>query len=360
MKLWLCNYYGMCDKYGKLVGHSGKVTREYASILCELMDETCLIASPCIVGNVDSQLFSKIESLPYDISIENGSTIIKRILDKIKIWINVWKCMRKKDGVLFFYQVDFFFFLFLFIHGKFLHRNIYLIMYHTNFTGGKAEGLLQLIYRRAIRYVKGVFYTSITADIPHDNKRWIPDFYYSASLYDKYYNMHNMNKEERCVCLGTMNRFKELETLIDLFRQRPYSLEIVGKFDDADRFQRLRESVINCPNIIIDDRILNEDEYYQKMATAKYNFLPYSMEQYINRTSGVLQEVIFVGSTPVAPSRLLKQTKLPGIEYDNLESLDLDKLISNNITVSKEERDNTVALYSKRYMYRMFCELLIE
>ena len=116
-----------------------------------------------------------------------------------------------------------------------------------------------------------------------------------------------------------MNPYKELEKLIDVFNENGIKLEIVGKFLDQQRYLDLQCRAKE--NIIIENVVLSEDEYYRKLAGAKYSILPYDMKVYAGRTSGVLQETVFVGTIPIAPKRLLEENQVRGIGYEQLDEM---------------------------------------
>lgn len=312
----MCNYYGMCDARGNVLGHSAKVTDEYSKLFSEKY-ELVLLASPCIAKNANQDYFKTKVPLRYDIRLDEPFTMIKRITDKIKILRNISSCFNKtSERNLFFYQVDFFFFFYLVF---FLHSNkykIYCLICHQDFTGGRLENLLMKIYLKGLKKLSGVIYTQQGKYINHPNSCWMPDFLYSEDKYKKY---QELGKQEKAICVGTMNRYKQLEQLIEVFRHTTYPLEIIGRFDDKER---LLELLRNKPeNVMIVDEVLSEEEYYQKLGRAKFSIIPYDMFQYTNRTSGVLIESLFVGCIPIAPARLLEQNNLPGYGYNSIEEL---------------------------------------
>ena len=144
----------------------------------------------------------------------------------------------------------------------------------------------------------------------------MPDFLYSQEKYEKY---QELEKERRVVCVGTMNRYKQLEELIDIFSKINMPLIIAGRFDDKARLSDLLDR--KPKNVEIYDTILTENDYLKMMATSQYSILPYDMSQYINRTSGVLLESIYLGSIPIAPRELLIQNSLPGMGYNEMQDL---------------------------------------
>ena len=313
-EITMCNYYGMCDSQKEAVGHTVKVTNEYSEILKEKF-AVKLAASPCIVKKSDASNFKEITALKFDICVD-GNSLKKRIFDKLKLISNIHQII-KKEGVYFFYQVDFFFFFYIcYLYKVKKKRKIICLIYHQDFTGGKLSSILQGIYKKALKKIDGVIYTQNGNPIMHPNTMWIPDFFYSDEQYGKY---QKIEKKKQAVCVGTMNRYKQLEELVNAFAKIDMPLIIAGRFDDKERFQKLLRD--KTENIIIRDEILSYEEYMELMASAQYSILPYDMEQYVNRTSGVLLESIYVGSVPVAPKELLLQNKLPGVGYKSIQDL---------------------------------------
>ena len=315
-KILMCNYYGMCDSNFNVMGHTCKVTKEYYKLLSS-KHKVSIAASPCIAQALKKDGLAVEKQLKYNIYVDVPFTLRKRIADKIKLLKNLWDCFHEKEGEsLFFYQVDFFFFFYV---ALFYHRHdkkLFCLIYHQDFTGGKAEKLLQWFYHRALKKIDGVLYTQLGHAVNHDNACWMPDYFYEEKIYLKY---AKMKKNEKAVCLGTMNRYKLLEELVSVFSENGYPLEIIGRFDDQERYERLKQYAAH--NILIENRVLSENEYYEMLGGARYSILPYDMSQYHNRTSGVLLESLFVGSAPIAPEELLKQNGLPGIGYKKIREL---------------------------------------
>ena len=330
-KVILCNYYGMCDEIEFPIGHALKVTEEYTLLLRDYFGVD-LVASPCLTKHVNKSQYSNIHALKYNISIKNN-TIAKRISDKLKLMSNIHACLRH-EGTLFFYQVDFFFFLYLYLfYKKNNRREIICLIYQQNFTGGVLEGLLQHIYGCAIKKTDGIIYTQPGNRIEHENCMWMPDFIYDERVYKEY---QHKQKENKVVCVGTMNRYKELEKLIEVFSKLNIPLDIVGKFDDDQRFQQLNKN--RTSNISISNTNLSSPAYMNKIATAKYCILPYDMDQYQSRTSGVLLESIYMGSIPIAPKQLLESNNLPGVGYHILNDLLTDNWVTSQIKSEQYER----------------------
>jgi len=319
--IYMCNYYGMCDDEDRAVGHSIKVTEEYANILKNI-DEVSLCASPCIVEGLSKNINLSVYRLPYNIRI-NGNGIGKRIIDKFKLIENIRRCM-KNEGILFFYQVDFFFFFYInYFYRKRANRKVVLLIYHCDFTLGRCGKLLDTFFRNALKKMDAVVFTQPGISMGCDHTYWIPDYMYDSRQYDS-----SLSRERRAVCLGTMNRYKKLEELVEAWKNVDIPLLIAGRFDSDERYHRLNNS--RPENVSIRNEILDYQEYKELLMTSVYSILPYDMGQYVNRTSGVLLETIYMGAIPVAPKNLLEQNKLPGIGYCSLDEIGNDGLKYND------------------------------
>lgn len=233
---------------------------------------------------------------------------------------------------MFFYQVDFFFFFYISLFYKKHRKKIYCLIFHQDFAGGKFENILKIFYKHALTKIDGIIYTQKGHPVPHSNICWIPDYMYSDERYLKY---QKIEKQEKVVCVGTMNHLKQLEELVEIFREKTYRLEIIGRFDNLLRLKQLKSRASN--NIVIEDELLSDREYYSVLASAKFSILPYDMDQYKNRTSGVLLESLYVGSIPIAPEELLNQNGLPGIGYERLFDLK-----EKDLSVIEEEMVNNI------------------
>ncbi len=339
-KIILSDYYGMCDSNGNLVGHPGKVALEYADILRDSFD-LIHMASPCVIKQTGVMGVSEQYKLKYDIQVDQEFTLVNRVHDKIKILRNIREIFReakrRKIRDIFFYQVDFFFFFYIFFHSVKNHR-VFILLYQQNFVTGRIERILQLFYRAGLKKVSGVLYTQEGLCPKHENAVWIPDYSFDEAVYRDY---QFVEKADKVVCLGTMNRYKQIEELVDLFRDRDMPLEITGRFDSKQRYNKIIDSLGKDDNIIISDSILSVKEYYKKLSEAKYCFLPYDMDQYTNRTSGVLIESIFCGCIPVAPKKLLEQNGLPGIGYNSIK----DALTEINKAKTKDWKNEFEKVY---------------
>lgn len=316
LRILMVDHNGMCNEQGIEIGHSSKVLHEYTQLIKEFGQIDAALPA-CIEKNANRTDFGEMIQLPYNIILGNHNGIIKRILDKIKMFININKAVHQKGyDVIWFYKVDFFLtlYLWLFDHGRKKKKYIGLICqqgFECPF-----KNIVNWIYRQGLKKFNGMIYTQKEDHIDHKNKMYMPDYYYIPEVYDKY---RMMKKQEKVVCVGTMNYYKEILELVKCFSKTDYTLDICGHFMDQEMLHNVLETV--GENIRIQNKILSEDEYYTLIGSAKYTILPYNMQQYKERTSGVLYETVFLNSIPIAPKALLAYNLISGVAYDSWEDL---------------------------------------
>lgn len=326
----LIDYCGSCDGEGKAIGHSPKVLMEYADLLKDHYKLEAILPL-CIHETVKTGTFDRITNLPYQIIEEGNRDLLKRLVDKYKLFRNIGLSNRySEQKICWYYRTDFFLFLYYFFHRKPKDKTLICLLYQQKFAKGLLGKALNLIFKRGLSKFDAVIYTQKNMKIPHPKVFYMPDYYYDA----KYEPYRKMSKDDKVVCLGTMNPYKELEKLVDVFNANGMKLEIAGRFLDQQRYLDLQNRAKD--NVIVENVVLSEDDYYKKLAGAKYSILPYDMKVYEGRTSGVLLESIFVGTIPIAPKRLLEENEVRGIGYDTLQEL-LESSFFNKIRVEKEE-----------------------
>ena len=314
-KILLADYYGTCNEDGTPIGHSPKVLQEY----CDLLKDEYTVGaalSPCLVKTAKQKFYETVE-LKYDIREFGRRGLWKRIIDKLKLFYNIHQVLQiKQYDVIWFYRTDFFLFLYFCFRRKQNEQKVVALVYQEVFGQGKLGRILSCLYHRGALKIDGLIYARNGMAKFHPHTTYLPDYSYSEEKYHKY---RQAKKREKVVCPGTMNPYKKLEDMVEAFNVNGISLEIKGYFYDKARFHRLLE--LKRENIVIEDVILSEEEYYGMIAGAKYCILPYDMEQYAGRTSGVLQESVFLNTIPIAPSSLLSENQIQGIGYENIMDL---------------------------------------
>lgn len=314
-KVLLVDYYGMCDRNGHAIGHSSKVLKEYRELLKDKYKVSAAV-SPCLAKEA-GEGFEKVISLKYDVCTDDAISLIGRIKDKFKLFYNIHEVLKLREfDILWFYKTDFFLFLYFWCRFARIRPKTVALVYQTEFSEGILARFLNLFYLHGMRKFDGVIYTQRKTQKIHSNMLFLPDYYYDEKKYDKY---RTEKKEEKAVCMGTMTPFKKLEELIEAFNRNGMRLEIRGYFYEKDRFFKLMR--LKKDNIFIEDVCLSEEDYYQTLAGAKYSILPYDIRQYHSRTSGILQESLFLDTIPVAPIELLQENEIKGIGYNRIEEL---------------------------------------
>jgi glycosyltransferase involved in cell wall biosynthesis len=314
-KILMANYQGRCDVYGNAVGHSLKVLIEYASLLQERYSIHSA-TSPCLAKTIKNDAIDKNIILSYDIVHKDKMSILHRSLNKVKEVININQVFRIKDvDVIWFYIVDYYLFLYLFfIRVK--KKRMVCLLYVQNYSFGRFHKIKDYIFRKALLRFDHIIYTHRKLTFPEMPTTYMPDYFYDENKYGLF---RQSEKKEKVVCLGTMGYRKKLEELVKIFNAIGYPLEIIGCFYQKKRLDKLIEMA--SPNIVISNTILDEDKYYCTLASAKYAILPYDMDEYKNRTSGVLQECMFIGVIPIAPKELLHGNGIEGIGYRQIDEL---------------------------------------
>lgn len=341
-RILLIDYYGTCDKNGHAIGHSSKVMKEYGELL-KGNYETSVTASPCLINEISGeqrQAFRMIYPLKYNIITGKAERLRKRVKDKFKLFYNIYLVFRIKDqDILWFYRTDFFLalYFYLFISKKRKNKKypkIVVLLYQNSFGENVLGRILNHIYYAGFKKADGIVNTQEGFKDLEIPALYMPDYYYDAQKYQKYLGME---KKDKVVCVGTMNPYKKLNELIDVFNENGYSLEIKGYFYDKNFYGNLCNKINR--NIVIEDKILTENEYYRTLAEAKYTILPYDMEQYQCRTSGVLIESLFMNTTAIAPEQLLQENHIKGIGYKNIEELaDSSYFTENDIPDNSAKR----------------------
>ena len=314
-KILLIDYYGMCDSEGMPIGHSAKVLNEYKNLICGEYLVSAAV-SPCLIQYASSD-FDRVFELKYNIQADGRKKMTERVADKLKILFNISQALKIKGyDLIWFYRTDFFLFLYFFIHMRKDNRYIVGLVYQEEFLNGFLGKIIKKIYIKGAKKFNGIIYTQKDMAKFHNNTLYMPDYYYDEEKYHKY---STTVKKDMVVCLGTMNPYKKLEELVEAFNKNGVKLIIKGYFFEKERFNRLIK--MKNENVVIEDVMLPEDEYYKILSEAKYSVLPYDMEQYNCRTSGVLQESIFFKTIPIAPVELLEQNGIQGIGYEKISVL---------------------------------------
>lgn len=334
-KLLLVEQWGSCDANGKSIGHISKVLREYVNLL-QGNFSLGVIAHTSLLKEIENESFESIHMLNRCICEEGKKKIYTRIIDKIKLLLNIHSAWNQKGyDIIWFFRGDFFVLLYAMLHRKVKGTRYYCLMYYNQYGQGIVAKIIDFIYRCGIKRFDGIIYTQEKMRVPHSNIFYMPDYLYKPQMYQKYIAQE---KENKAVCVGLMNYDKDLEGIIKVFNKIGYPLEIVGCFLDKQYERNLRN--IARENIIIEDKILSNEDYNYKLGSARFAIIPYKMPAYIGRTSGVLQESMFLQAIPVAPRQLLEDNGIPGIGYGRLDELMSGEIDIYSISNNKAQLNN--------------------
>lgn len=331
----LADYIGHCDQNGCPIGHPIKVLNETAELLHGMTEVK--IAVPR----------GHIEKINYDqkkevICFNKGVQAFSK--NKIGNFLIKWKNLKKLDienqELVWFVNVDFSLFLFLFFHKRFLKKSVISLCYNPV---KRENGWRKYVTNYTLKNARALMITNKNfKNILSGNTIFIPDYYYNSKLYDRYRSYFKYN---RMVCLGTMGETKKLEELVLTMNNSNYQVLIKGNFSQSmQRYENLR--MMSESNILIENEYVSDNDYYECIASSRYVVLPYDMNLYDERTSGILLESIFLGSIPIAPKQLLEYNSIYGIGYTQMEDI-VNQLDNEN--EDKIIRENNNQLIEKQF-----------
>lgn len=313
-KISMVDYIGCYSVDAGPVGHSLKVINdcleEYADDL-----ELEVLAPEVYLPSIKT---SNKKPLPYYTDAENsGSSVWSNIIAMLKSFRNIRCALRQASNeVVWFYNVNQFLFMYLFLAGIQKKRLQDKKIMVTLFAREYPKGYHNYCLKKVLPHLSLVISSNPEFDREQCKSIYMPDYLYDAKVYDKYCAN---KKENKVVCLGTMNPSKRILELVSAFSQSDISLEIYGLFYDQNYYQQ----VLNCcsSNVKIENRYLEYEEYLTILGGARYCVLPYSMTAYSNFTSGVLLECMYVDTVPISDDKLLSKMGVQGIGYRQIEEL---------------------------------------
>lgn len=332
-KIFLVDYIGDSISTGEPVGHPIHVSNEYYHMLKEEFSlET--VAPFNALSKVENK---KTTALKYYAlrDLPKKSMIIKNHIREYKNLNQVNKTC--KNELLLFYNMDYLLYLWLILHSV-KQRKIVVVTYVS--IPETDSFLSKLIRKTLLKYAssKISLFLYLNRDFTEtiEKKLFLPDYFYDK---DKHKIYSKDNRKEQAVCLGTVStNTKQILELVDIFNKNQYPLIIAGKFYSEE----LYEIVMNKKNsnITVKNEYISKNEYYSLLGESKYSILPYNMQNYMNKTSGVILDSIFVGATPIVPNVLLNRIGVCGIGYNDiveLEKIDFDKVDTKEYEYGNKE-----------------------
>ena len=314
MKVSIADYLSSGDSKGTPIGHGAKVLNEACGLLREY--NPTAFAYEETLKKITSVKFTQ---LPYYVIADKNE---KGIKEKIKdYWVkffNIRYILHSNDSdIVWFTNVDrfLFFYLSLFMPKQKIAVTLYKDL-KKDFTKRYGNNrFLKGFYNKGFDRVSLFIVTNRNLNYGK-RQLFVPDYIYT-DFYDRF---RNKDKDNMTVCLGTNRRGKkETEELVRSFKGTQKRLKVVGKFLDDDMFDACKQ--YEDEYITVDNKTIDDEEYYTLMGKAKFVALPYSMKGYHYSTSGVLQEAAFLGAIPIAPKGLLEFTTINGLGYEHIEDV---------------------------------------
>lgn len=333
MKVRLIEYKCIVNDSGRPFGHAEKALADAIQI-CNNLGFKVEVAASDAFKESSVILPNSLNVSEYD--YKNIARIMKNL--------NIATSVNKDEATVFWFtNVDWY--LFLFLALKSIRNKKIVTIYKERFdliNGFKnKKGFVGAILYKLL--VKGVEKVDLYLETFYSSNRkkdavYLPDYIYT----DFYNKFRTKNKIKRVVCPGTINTQKDIRGLVSVFKEINYSLLIVGEFVYSELYDEIKNSL--SPNITVENRRLEYEEYYKIIAESMYCITPYDMTRYNTATSGVIREAIYLDTNVIAPKKMLNNMGLNGIGYENLEDLisifskdTIDNCAENNLDQYKEE-----------------------
>lgn len=348
----------LCDYIGAEGGHSLKVLRETASLLKEAQIEPIICAPKTYEKYFQGYAYIR---LPYNISFKYNKNRIKHYIRQLTVYFK-YTCNFIKictlNHTLWLTTVSFHFFVFLFFSRK-IKPNLIATLYVQDYSFRfKKNSPINYFFLKSLSKID--YIVSTNESLSFNNKIiYLKDYYFS----DRYreYLRTVLHKKDQIICLGTVNKDKkDIRGAIIALQCVNIPAFIIGNFQDKDFYTEVAQLNHNI-NIKIVNKNLPEEDYYSLMAESKYMLLPYYEEAYQNKTSGVLQECVFLKVIPITHKNILAFNQIEGIGYEDINeiaNIDFYKVDAQRYQESYEYLINSV--YNKNIFLEKIKKMINE
>lgn len=355
-KISIIDYIGNSNKDGKPIGHLIKIVNQYIDYFKDNAIIDLYVPYNYNVY-VDSSNIHSVINMKCHIDITEKSKF-KKILNSIKKFINIQKVFNKnKSDILFFINMDVMLGMALILYHFAIKKKfkIWVVLYQEEYlVGSKLKKKIQNISLSILKKMSDcLILTNENLKFKNKNILYIPDYCYDDKIYSKYKSIKKLNQ---IVCVGTMNESKELKELVEFIGSSQIKLKLIikGNFSDKSLFEEIYNK--KNENIVVEDIVLDENEYYKLIAESKFVIIPYKQEHYTNKTSGILQETIFLNSIPIAPNFLLNFNNVKGIGYDKIN--EIETLLNTDLIIPNQDFSIFNNKYNKENIRRKLLNLL--
>ena len=329
MKILLTDYLCVSSKEGKPIGHGKKVLNEIYDLL-EKELTVSVAATRDYFNRTDDNFFRRW-------LVEGVHTAPKTKQQKLQCYclklMHILKVLTSNGSdVIWFTNVDSTLFQILAVL-PFKKKKIIVSVYRDILKDAEKYGnLKRSLIEKGVKRCNLIVATNKNLVFPVKAMVYIPD-YIRHTGYDKYVSV---KKKNAILCIGTIGAVKDVTSLVSAIRNKNIFLQISGVFKDNTILEKCE--ALRTDNIQIDNRILDDDEYYTLIGKYKYVVLPYVVDNYAFATSGVLQEAIFLGAIVIAPKQLLEYNSIQGLGYDDIG--EIAELIDKNEKSTKSIVNN--------------------
>ncbi len=240
----------------------------------------------------------------------------KRIIPRIKQYLNISKIIKKNYNVIILQSSDILYVsISIIINNKYINdKKIYLTIYNdfTNNLGFKNK-IRMYIFNKAKKYLSGVITGSDLILKKYDIKGIVTTDYISRKI-KGIFDSDNPLKYD-ILMLGIIFSFKNVEKVIELVMGTDLKVLIAGRFDSEERYNRVNYNTKNSSNITIINKYLSEIEYNEYINESRFVILPYDTT--IVQSSGVYYEAL-INLKPVIVSNapFFKDVEKIGIGYN--------------------------------------------
>lgn len=342
-KVCMVEYQGRVDEEGCPVGHGPKVLLDYYCLLKDRFDIS-VYGTKEIMSGFRERENAKGRILPGRIVMKGHKSFADKIFGKLSMFRNIHLAFKDNEAeTIWFFNTEYYLMLYLALASKrsLKNKKIVATMFLDGYHGGFVNKVKQFVFEQAQKKIDVIVSSGFKFAFKNCKSEFIPDYYYVPEKYEEY---RDINKQDKCVCLGTMGAGKQLDELVEAFNKNGYPLHIAGRFYDKEWYEQLAKKAL--PNIVIEDKYLSDAEYASLLSSAKYTVLPYAPDKYNTQTSGVLQEAVFMDTCVIAFRDVLLGNNTKGIMIDSWEDLAKEDLKRDYTEITSDYKKQRETIYN--------------
>lgn len=299
-------------------GHYGKVAKMYSKMLGEQYDVT--IAG----GPVYQSIFreEQLILLPYEVDVENLNKRKEVFLFKLRsIWNGIRLFQREKKAVVICQPYSFISWAVALLFASRKTR-IYLIEYKNE--------LNKKVNAFSYKFIKNKISGIICPNEAVGKAYQVPYLVVPDYIYDSEQSIrHIQDSKYDFGMVGIMSDGKDVDDVINNFRNTEYSVVIAGYFQNDNMYKKCMER--KTDNITVINKYLSNEEYNSIFDSIKYVLLPYK-ENYKEASSGVIYDVLFHGKPVITKEfenfKFVSEYNIGVLYNHSLQELNFESLIN--------------------------------